>query len=268
MIKTVFYIVSLFVMTCLITAVAAGCSKKSSTEPGETTLPEADYYAPKTATAMDIDGLADEPVWQEAGWGLMDQLWISFDGLPASASDFTGRYKIAWDENKLYLLFEITDDLYSDRRANPLTQYWEDDCVEFFIDEDASGGDHTYNFNAFAYHVALDYQAVDLGTDGSPHLYTDHMTVFRTNQGTKTTWEMALTVFTSAYTDVMGVNSPKAVLKHGKLMGYLCAYCDSDASGNREHFYGSNYIPGPVGEARNLGWQTASVFGRLVLTEE
>jgi len=244
------------------------CSKDSGTESGDSQLPDADYTAPRAAEPVVIDGVADEAVWQEAEWGLMDQLWISFNGQPALPNDFSGRYKIAWDENKLYLLFEITDDVYSDIRSNPLQQYWEDDCLEFFIDEDASGGDHTYNYNAFAYHVALNYQVVDLGTDRNPHLYTDHVQAFRTTQGSLSTWEMAVTVFTSAYQDAVGLDSPRAELKHGKLIGYLCAYCDSDQSGSREHFYGSNYIAGPVGEARNLGWQTADVFGSLLLVDE
>lgn len=243
------------------------CEKDTGTNSKQDSRPDADYYAPKTETAVTIDGLGNETAWQNAEWGAIDQLWISWNGEEASPQDFSGRYKIIWDENKLYLLFEITDDMLSDIRTNPLTQYWEDDCLEIFIDEDASGGDHTYNYNAFAYHVALNFQAVDIGSDRSPHLYTDHVTAARTSDGSLYTWEIALTVFTDSYSDALGTASPKAELRVNKKIGYLCAYCDSDQSGNREHFYGSNFIPGPVGEARNLGWQTADVFGSLVLVE-
>ncbi|MBN2103083.1 CBM9 family sugar-binding protein [bacterium] len=256
----VFFMISLLIHT--------GCSKDTGTESEGKNLPEADYYAPKASVSMTIDGVADESIWENAEWGLMDQLWIAYNGEPATPNDFSGRYKIAWDESRLYLLFEITDDIYSDVRANPLQQYWEDDCLEFFIDEDASGGDHTYNYNAFAYHVALDCQVVDLGPDSNPHLYSDHIEVFRTQQETVSIWEMAVTVFTSDYDDALGTDNPTAELKEGKCIGYLCAYCDSDQTGSREHFYGSRFIAGPVGEARNLGWQTADVFGTLLLVDE
>jgi hypothetical protein len=253
-------------LLCMIFSVMH-CDKDTGTSSGQDNRPDADYYAPKTTSAITIDGQGNETAWQKAEWGAMDQLWISWNGEEASPADFSGRYKIVWDKNALYLLVEITDDMLSDIRTNPLNQYWEDDCLEIFIDEDASGGDHTYNYNAFAYHVALNFQVVDIGPDRSPHLYTDHVTAARTSDGTLHTWELAITVFTSSYLDSQGTDSPKADLKVNKKIGYLCAYCDSDQSGNREHFYGSNFIPGPVGEARNLGWQTADVFGSLALVE-
>ena len=34
----------------------------------------------------------------------------------------------------LYLLVEITDDVLFDQHANPLHLYWDDDCIEIFID--------------------------------------------------------------------------------------------------------------------------------------
>ena len=40
---------------------------------------------------------------------------------------------------------------------------------EIFIDEDNSGGNHQFNFNAFAYHIALDNQAVDIGFEDAPN---------------------------------------------------------------------------------------------------
>jgi hypothetical protein len=55
---------------------------------------------------------------------------------------------------------------------DPLVQYWDDDCLEIFLDEDFSGGDHQYNHNAFAYHVSLDNQAIDIGTDKAARNYS------------------------------------------------------------------------------------------------
>ena len=51
---------------------------------------------------------------------------------------------------------------FIDQHADPKYFYWDDDCLEIFIDEDAFGGDHEFNYNAFAYNVALDNQIVDI----------------------------------------------------------------------------------------------------------
>ncbi len=110
------------------------------------------YSAPRTQSPIAIDGIADENVWSEAKWQNIDRRWL---GPEYSESDFTGRYKIAWDEHKIYILSEIVDDILIDTHRDPLTQYWDDDCLEIFIDEDFSGGDHQFNHNAFAYHMSL-----------------------------------------------------------------------------------------------------------------
>ena len=70
---------------------------------------------------------------------------------------------------------EFSDDVLVDFHRDPLVQYWDDDCLEIFIDEDHSGGDHQYNHNAFAYHLSLDNQAIDIGTDRQARSYTHHV---------------------------------------------------------------------------------------------
>ena len=120
------------------------------------------------------------PVSRLVKWEPIDQLWL---GSPATPADFSGRYKITWTSDKLYILVEITDNLFSDEYSNPLGHYWDDDCLELFIDEDHSGGIHQYNHNAFAYHIALDGRMVDLGTNKRPQEYTSHMTVKRSLSG-------------------------------------------------------------------------------------
>ena len=71
------------------------------------------------------------------------------------------------------------------RRANrhalqPFIRYWDDDTLEVFIDEVASGGEHTYSHNAFGYHIALVGNAVDLGDAEHdckrPIVLNDHVT--------------------------------------------------------------------------------------------
>ncbi len=105
--------------------------------------------AVKAPGKIQIDGLANEVSWQLAKWQPIDNLIL---GTEPSKDDFSGRFKIMWDEEQLYLLVEITDDILFDQHADPRHLYWDDDCLEVFLDEDASGGNHQYNFNAFACH--------------------------------------------------------------------------------------------------------------------
>ena len=66
------------------------------------------YAAPKAQLPPRVDGVADEPVWQKAPWRALNNRWL---GPEFSDEDFHGRYKVAWTENKIYLLVEIVDDV-------------------------------------------------------------------------------------------------------------------------------------------------------------
>lgn len=214
--------------------------------------------APKSAAAIVVDGRADDPVWAEAAWGDIDHVWL---GAPPSADDFTGRYKIAWTPERLCLLVEIRDDVVSDQYSDPLSNYWQDDCVEVFIDENASGGNHQYSYNAFAYHVALDGTAVDAGADGRTKNLSDHMEVARIENGDWNTWEIAIRIFGEDFSDTRLDNVP-LTLGAGKVMGFMVAYCDNDGTYDRQNFVGSIFI---AGRDKNVGWINASVFGSLEL---
>ncbi len=218
------------------------------------------YLAPKATNIPTIDGIGNEACWQEAGWAAMDQVWI---GNAVTANDFSGKYKVAWTADKLYLLVEVTDDVLSDYYANPLQNWWDDDCVEVFLDENHSGGNHQYNYNAFAYHVSTLYDAVDLGTDQNPHLYNDHFTTKRTKNGNIYTWEMAITLYTDAF--VYGaLNNPTATLAKSKLIGFSLAYCDNDGGTTRENFIGSKVL---APADKNNSYINASLFGTVELVE-
>ena len=128
----------------------------------------------------------------------IDHLWL---GPEYSAEDFSGRFKVAWTEERLYILVEVVDDILFDSHRDPLVQYWDDDCVEIFIDEDYSGGDHQYNHNAFAYHMSLDNQAIDIGTDERPHNYSHHVESRWKQTGNKVVWEFAIDIYTDDYVD-------------------------------------------------------------------
>lgn len=215
-----------------------------------------------TETSIIIDGVS-EATWDQAQWQTMPYL---MDGvLPDSPADFTGKYKLLWDENYLYVQAEITDDVLIDTHPDPTVNYWDDDALEIFIDSDASGGNHQFNHSAFAYHIGLDNQAADYGPDKKAHLYTAHLVSHwqRSSEAPyNIIWEVAIKLYPNDYQEGQ-INKP-LVLTPEKVVGFMIAYCDNDGSAVREHFLGSHEVQ-PVNGSRNLGFIDASVFGKITL---
>lgn len=219
-----------------------------------------EYRAPRSPTQVTIDGAADEAIWQQASWRELAYRWL---GPEYSEHDFQGRFKVVWTEDRIFILGEFVDDILFDSHRDPLVQYWDDDCLEIFLDEDFSGGNHQYSHNAFAYHMSLDNRAVDIGTDELPHDYSHHVESRWKQQGEKIIWELAISVYADDYVDGSGDNVP-VTLSAGKVLGLMVAYCDNDGSELRENFIGSESVPsGP----KDRGWVDAGLFGALVLVD-
>lgn len=213
----------------------------------------------KTAGAPILDGAGNDECWKNINWLPLDQKWLGED---YNSEDFSGKYKLRWNQNSLFLLVEITDDILFDQNEDPLKFWWDDDCVEVFIDEDNSGGEHQYNHNAFAYHVALDGNVVDIAPDKDPRLYNNHISSKRITAGSKSIWELAIKIFDDSFVD--GDKNVPVLLASGKKIGFALAYCDNDSSKVRENFIGSVFVPG---EDKNQGWINADIFGTLILEE-
>ena len=79
-----------------------------------------------TATPIMIDGAAEQ-TWDNAQWQPMAYLMA---GSQPKETDFSGRYKLLWDNQYLYLQAQITDDILFDKTADPTVKYWDDDCLE------------------------------------------------------------------------------------------------------------------------------------------
>ena len=159
----------------------------------------------KAKTPVTVDGQATEECWANAAWHKIDQIWIPY-GAKMKAGDFAGRFKVSWDELYLYVLVEVVDDSLSDDYSNPLQNWWDDDCLEIFIDENRSKGDHERNCNAFAYHVSLIYDAIDLNSSGSGINYKNNIRVDMDTIGTDTyLWEFAIKNYDAAF----NVNNPE-----------------------------------------------------------
>ncbi|MDC0006339.1 CBM9 family sugar-binding protein [Winogradskyella sp.] len=211
----------------------------------------------KAPTKPLINGIADDAAWANNLWLPLDQLWL---GNPYAKDDFSGRYKLSWSEDALYLLAEIKDDILVDTNADPLMAWWDDDCLEIFIDEDHSGGEHQFNHNAFAYHIALDGNVVDMSTTKKGKLFNSHIESQRVTNGNTTIWEVKISLYNDTYKEDKE-NTPLTIVP-GKLMGFALAYCDNDKSKTRENFIGS--IP-VEGNDKNKGWIDANIFGTLKL---
>ncbi len=213
----------------------------------------------KATIPPEIDGIATDSVWKVVEWQPVSERWI---GQTYSPDDFEGKFKLSWTSNAIYILAEIKDDILYDKESDPLTLWWDDDCLEIFIDADNSGGEHQFNHNAFAYHVALDGNVVDIAPGSVPTLYNNHVKSKRLTNGNITIWECEMTIYDNTYTD--GEENTSIKLIKGQLLGFALAYCDNDSSVERENFIGSVAIPG---EDKNRGWIDAGVFGTIELVE-
>lgn len=210
-----------------------------------------------------VDGAASETCWSEATWHAIDQVWMPW-GATMKQGDFEGRFKVAWDSSYLYVLVEVVDDSLSDDYSDPLSNWWNDDCLEIFIDEDRSMGDHERNCNAFAYHVSLFYDAIDLNEAGSGINYKDHVEVIMDTIGEdKYLWEMAIKIYNETY-DNADPELSRESLYRNKKMGLAVAYCDNDETTTRENFIGSMYM---TQANNNEMYRNADYFGLMMLSD-
>ena len=220
-----------------------------------------DFIGFKTTQTMTIDGVGDEAIWDSAAWYPMKYVWLPYNDIVDSL-DFSGRFKIVWDSARLYVLVEVVDDSLYDGHPNPLDNYWNDDCVEVFLDEDHSGGPHndvSNQFNAFAMHVSTLFDVVDNGLSGTA-LFNNLISANLTKNDSLYVWELAIKVYPATYNQ----SSPGDPLKltPNKEMGFSLAYCDDDGSNVRENFIASTNVT----EAnQNNSWLNASIFGKLTL---
>lgn len=219
-----------------------------------------------------IDGETNDACWDQAEWYPIDNVWIPWGG-EMDPEDFSGRFKVSWSSvaDRIYFLVEITDDVLVDDYAYPMPQYHNWDIVEIFFDEDASGGDHTLNQNAFAYHITAgnentEFEAMDLAAGWKAMNYSSHLEcVIKTDNEGRYIWEISMVVYNNKFKPSLKIN-PTVQLVAGKVSGLSIAYCDNDNPDEnpkiRDNFIGTIAVP----KANfNDHWQNADWFGRLKL---
>jgi hypothetical protein len=261
----------------MLTAAVTAC-KTSDSPPADTTGND-DYTAYFVTTPPVIDGNGNDAAWADAKWQPISYEWMytSPYSRVSSPEDFSGRFKVVWTADRLYVLAEIIDDIISVTRAGtPYANPENDDCLEIFIDENASGGARASGGgnNFFAYHLSFgganvaDYVGgTGSGIQNGMILRNSHFNyVIGKNEETHTyTWEIEMKVYDSAYPLRGTPDLPPVTLTEGKIMGFAVAYCDADAKNTREHFIGSMFVTGGTDTARNVSYLNSSQYAKLYL---
>ncbi len=101
-------------------------------------IPGPDVLIPVSDQAAVIDGMDTDGEWTDAP---AHQLTHINHGTLTDNLDLSGAWKAMWDSEYLYYLVEVTDDLLiqdSPAYQSPDDGWWNDDCVEIFIDADNS----------------------------------------------------------------------------------------------------------------------------------
>jgi hypothetical protein len=279
---------ALTISFCLLTSIPVFAAQDDVVEAKEVTTPPV------------IDGITNDACWAEAKWQAIDQVWIPW-GAPLDSIDFYGRYKICWssEKNLLYFLFEVTDDIVSDKFVKGQTaDVYNFDMIEVFIDENKSGGYHVFDGtanneaqmgtnaeNAFVYHIfakspeagKMDsvFYALDMyGTGWNQKTdvsYDWHFPEFKyRHEGHVTTYEFSLKVFDDTYS-LTNEEKSRVKLTEGKVMGLTLAANDDDQpevdpkTTKRDHMIGSVAV---TKKAYNNHWKIADDFGTVKLVSD
>ncbi len=249
------------------------------------TLGTDDITAYFAETAPVIDGSGNDAIWAKAKWQPINYFWMFATATP---EDFTGRFKIVWTADRLYILTEITDDIISTTRlSTPYTNPENDDCLEFFIDENASGGTRTSDGgnNFFTYHMSFGgVNVADYLVGGRNNTSTDDPTLrvqnnyilrnshlnYKIDKNDAThmyIWETEMKVYDSTYPLNSTPDTTPVILIDGKKIGFAAAYCDADSRNTREHFYGSMFVTGNTDQERNQAYQNSTQYAKLYLVK-
>ena len=92
------------------------------------------YDAVRAEEAPSIDGQLDDAVWSAAPW---TEVFVNtMSGDPAEPRS---RAKIAWDDDAIYVAFDVADPFLIASYAGQDPHLWEQDCVELMFDPDGDG---------------------------------------------------------------------------------------------------------------------------------
>jgi hypothetical protein len=220
------------------------------------------YEARFTDTIPVIDGNGNDTCWNKADWAPIDQIWI---GNTVDETDYSGRFRVLWTKDRLYLLIQIVDDslrIQPTGLADVCSNIYNYDCSEIFIDENHSrDANYTGTYKAIAYHLDTTHVCYYIGGSSGWVRLDDHLNYKMKRVAPHTfEYEYELKVFNDTYIDG-GLNIP-VQLTNGKLLGWSVAYNDNDYGTTRQNMFGSKLIEGTD---KNISYFNASAFGELKL---
>lgn len=94
----------------------------------------------KTSATITVDGNMED-AWLSANPEPIDQI-LSVNNNPDDINDFSGEYRMLWDDDNLYLFVSVTDNILN--TSNP--QYWNNDVIQFYLDGE-NEKDNVYDQN-------------------------------------------------------------------------------------------------------------------------
>jgi len=292
----------LFYLSVIITVCFISCNDKSTKDNQDTdneistiTMGQDDFIAHFADTPPVIDGNGSDAAWEKAEWRDIKYAWmyqspmslptgaaVDSNGAIPKTADFSGRFKVVWTADRLYILAEIIDDIIYTPSANPTQSPEKNDCLELFIDENASGGTRTSDGgnNFFTYHMNFDGVNVADWIGNRNELRNSHFKYVINKDAAAHTyiWEIEMKVFNSSYplnsTPPVDPADTLVTLTEGKKMGFAVAYCDNDNNAhggnstqidNRDHFIGSMFVKGSTDNERNVSYQNSDQYAKLYL---
>ena len=174
----------------------------------------------KTDAAPAIDGVANDPVWENATAYSLDSV---AKGEPSNSS---ATWKALWDEEYVYILVEVEDDIlsYSDD-----IKEWNRDAVEVFFDINNTDGTfgETYRYDLdpgdwqFRYNLVDKSISVGRGEEG---VATDSKDGDHTETGTNYTVELKFKW------SELGASVPDWTTEKGAELGLEIAVMDNDGT--------------------------------------
>ncbi|MCA1951009.1 MAG: endo-1,4-beta-xylanase [Treponema sp.] len=170
-----------------------------------------------------------------------DPLWDSAEPIPMNVktvgvTEDGSEFRLLWDEEYLYVLIDVKDNLLNDKNSNP----WEQDSVEVFIDQN-NGKTSSYEADDAQYRVNFRNQK-------------------SYNGGDELRFQSATRVVLGGYWVAMAVPLTHIKATAGSLLGFDVQINEADASGNRLGIRNWH-------NDTNMGYKDPSGFGIIRLVE-
>jgi hypothetical protein len=207
---------------------------------------------PKTPVMPTIDGDMED-VWYFAARDSLKRLQLGTGFSPDSPEDFSGEYRILWDDNNIYLFISVNDDIVNTN--NPA--YWFNDMVQLFIDGNNDKNSEYDNNDVLFSYVYNDDGLTDVGSFNSSYNYetNDFSNCQFVSKATNNGYNYEILLSGLDLNSQFGLS-----LKSGREFGWNISITDNDTD-NRDHYLSWS---GPYG---SLVWEEPNHWGTAIVTD-